>query len=187
MSQMFSREEQRILETLDQSLRRPGVGSVIQAIASRVDQKLKSDPETTLAWAPVPLEAYGGGLPEMIRSSWVFVLRKGTTSGAERHPNSYQRVMSYRGRADFQMYENGAWRSNVLVDDLFALLNERWLSIPISVWHKPIMGAEDWTVVSFHTATQSELIEERGDPQGHAKGCQETYASRSNSGLLGAR
>jgi hypothetical protein len=187
MSRRFPQEEQRILETLDEVLRRLEVRRVIEPIAWRVDQKLKSNPEATLAWEPVPLDTYGGGLPEFIRSSWVFVLRKGTTSGAERHPNSHQRVMSYRGRADFQTWENGAWRPNVLVDDPTAPLDQRWLSIPVNVWHKPIMGEGDWIVVSFHTATQAELVEERGDPEGSAVTRQETYASRSDSGLLGAR
>jgi hypothetical protein len=180
-------QEQRILELLDGVLRAPGVRSLIETIALRVEQKLKSNPEATLAWEPIPLETYRDGLEETIRSSWVFVLRRGTTSGAERHPNSLQRVTSYHGRGDFQIWENGAWRSNVLTDDPAAHFDRRWLSIPVNVWHKPVMGEDDWTVVSFHTATQGELIEERGDPGLHAETRQETYASRSDSGLLGAR
>jgi hypothetical protein len=36
----------------------------------------------------------------------------------------------------------------------------RWLSIPVNVWHRPVMGAVDWIVVSFHTASDTALIEE---------------------------
>jgi hypothetical protein len=183
----YSDEERQTLETLDAALRRPGVKPVIEAMASHVHQKLASNSAATLAWEPVPLKTYGGGLPEPIRSSWVFVLRAGTTSGAERHPNSHQRMMSYRGAGDLQMWEEGTWRSNVLVSDLAASVEQRWLSIPANVWHKPVMGAEDWVVVSFHTAAADELIEERGDPETEAKTRQETYRSRSDAEFLGSR
>ncbi len=183
----YSREEQQVLEALEAALRRPGVKPVIEAIASRVQHKLAGDPEATLAWEPVPLETYGGALPEAIRSSWVFVLRARTTSGAERHPNSHQRMMSYRGAGDLQTWEDGAFRSNVLASDSAAPLERRWVSIPINVWHKPVMGAEDWVVVSFHTAAADELIEERGDPETQAETRRETYRSRSDLGFTGAR
>ena len=49
------------------------------------------------------------------------------------------------------------------------------------------MGDDTWVVVSFHTATDTELIEELGDPEGEGEVRQETYASRSNAGKLGAR
>src|SRR5262245_42027761 len=111
----------------------------------------------------------------MILSSWVFVLRAGTTSGAERHPNSHQRVMSYRGTADLQTGNGERWVSNILSSERAALLEERWLSIPIHVWHKPVMSAHNWVVVSFHTALERELIEERGDPAAEEGTRRRTY------------
>ena len=39
-------------------------------------------------------------------------------------------------------------------------LESRWLTIPTNVWHRPVMGDVDWAVVSFHTALDTELIEE---------------------------
>ena len=186
MNPSVAPEERPILDSLDQLLRRPGVEPELEAIASRVDRKLAADPTATLAWAPVPLATYGGGLPAAVRSSWVFVLRARTTSGAERHPNSVQRVMSYRGEGDFQIWERGAWQSRPLDSARSGALERRWLSIPIDAWHKPVMGERDWVVVSFHTATESELIEERGDPEG-GEVRRETYAARADSGSLGAR
>ena len=54
------------------------------------------------------------------------------------------------------------WESNVLVSDPGAAREQRWISIPQNVWHRPVIpkGA-DWTVVSFHTVPAAELIEER--------------------------
>jgi hypothetical protein len=112
----------------------------------------------------------------MIRSSWVFILRAGRNTGAERHPNSHQRMMSFEGSGDMQVGDDeqtsdvgsqrseGAirWQSNVLVSDPDARLERRWISIPENVWHRPVVSKEpDWVVVSFHTVPAEELIEER--------------------------
>jgi hypothetical protein len=56
-----------------------------------------------MAWEPIPLSIYGNALPAMIRSIWVFILRAGTNTGAERHPNSHQRMMSFEGSGDMQI------------------------------------------------------------------------------------
>jgi len=42
-------------------------------------------------------------------------------------------------------------------------------------------------VVSFHTATEIELIEERGDPESSAPATQKTYSSRGGLHSPGAR
>ena len=152
--------ERLIFERLDAAVRDPHARRIIDEIADRQLELLEGEPSTPMNWAPVPLETYTS-LPMPIRSSWVFVLRRNTTSGAERHPNSHQRVMSLRHGADLQTWEDGRWRSNVLLSDPAAPLERRWLSIPVSVWHQPVMGDEHWAVVSFHTVEAAELIEER--------------------------
>ena len=86
-----------------------------------------------------------------------------------------------------QLWEEAAWHSNVLVADSSAPLEGRWVSIPVNVWHKPVMGAENWVVVSFHTATDHDLIEERGDPATNAKTQQHSYAAMSDAKVLGSR
>jgi len=40
-------------------------------------------------------------------------------------------------------------------------LDERWISIPVGVWHQGVVGPDNWAVVSFHTVPEHELIEER--------------------------
>jgi hypothetical protein len=100
-------------------------------------------------------------LPAVIRSSWVFVLRARATTGAERHPRSHQRMMSYRGEGDFQIWIEGRWRSHFLCSDRSAPLQARWISVPPGVWHQGVVSAGNWVVVSFHTAPEHELVEER--------------------------
>lgn len=160
------RDERRILETLDALLRRDSVRRALEPVVRRVEDCLASSPAEPLAWEPLDVSLYGSSLPHGIRSSWVFVLRANTVSGAERHPNSIQRVMSYRGSADLQTKPGPKWDSNPLVSRTNAPLERRWLSIPAGVWHQGVMGSENWVVVSFHTVQAEELIEERPETNG---------------------
>jgi hypothetical protein len=151
--------ERDILESLDRAIQAPRASALLSVLTDEVGAVLKRDSAARLAWRSVPLEIYDH-LPESIASSWVFVLRAGCSSGAERHPNSIQRVMSYRGQADMRTWDGERWVSNLLCSGAERELEQRWLSIPTNVWHRPVMGDVDWAVISFHTASDTELIEE---------------------------
>ena len=160
----MTREEHARLETLDTILRSEDVRERIGAIVERVRAELSRKNEAVMTWESLPLAIFGRALPPGIRSAWVFVLRAGADTGAELHPNSCQRMVSFEGSGDMQTAEPGQWKSNVLVSDPKALLERRWISIPPNVWHRPLVGADaDWAVVSFHTVPADELIEERPD------------------------
>ncbi len=156
-------EEIEILRVIDTALRQKSVIATIDSIVKRVVEKLNRNSGALLAWEPVPLKTYSK-LPEMIRSSWVFILRAQATTGAERHPNSHQRMMSYRDAGDLQIWSDDRWHSNFLVSDPDAPLEKRWVSIPINVWHQAVVPEKNWVVVSFHTVPAEELIEERPNP-----------------------
>ena len=135
-----------------------------------------------MTWEPIPLSVFGRALPPEIRSAWVFVLRAGADTGAERHPNSHQRMMSFEGSGDLQTGGPGHWQSNVLVSNPEALLEQRWISIPQNVWHRPVVGVDaDWAVVSFHTVLANELIEERPDTRSKLRTRQMKYLGRSGA------
>jgi hypothetical protein len=140
-----------------------------------VEQQLVGDPAANMAWEPVPLGAYLAALPDAIRSSWVFILRAGATTGAERHPNSHQRVMSCRGQGDLQVAHGDEWHSHPLVSMPEAALDRRWLSIPPNTWHQAVVSGSNWVVVSFHTVPAHELIEERPEPDSTNATRQRTY------------
>ena len=157
-------EERTRLESIDIVLRSDTVREQIRPIIERVRAELARKNEALMTWEPILLTVFGGALPREIRSAWVFVLRAGADTGAERHPNSHQRMMTFEGSGDMQTEERGQWQSNVLVGDHEAPLERRWISIPQNVWHRPVVGADaDWTVVSFHTVPAEELIEEKPD------------------------
>ena len=153
--------ETQMLECLDSLVQQASVRRELDAIADRLKASLAAGRSSALVYQPIDLSLYGATLPPGIRSSWVFALRRNTVSGAERHPNSIQRMMSYRGSADLQTRPDEQWISNHLLSDPDAPLKDRWLSIPAGVWHQGVMGNEDWVVVSFHTAAAEDLIEER--------------------------
>jgi len=181
-----TKKERSLLEKLDKIVGSGRIRAQIRPIVERVRADLVRKPDALMAWEPIAFETFGA-LPPAIRSGWVFILRTGTDTGAERHPNSHQRMMSFEASGDLQTDAKPAerdvqteseieWRSNVLVSDPDEPLERRWISIPQNVWHRPVMpqGA-DWVVVSFHTVPAAELIEERpGAKQMH-------YVARSKS------
>jgi len=175
----MTREERSRLESLDAVLRSDNVREQIRPIVERIRAELARKKEALMAWEPIPLTVFDRALPSEIRSAWVFVLRAGANTGAERHPNSHQRMMSFEGGGDMQTGEPGKWKSNVLVSDPDAPLERRWISIPTNVWHRPVIDASaEWAVVSFHTVPAEELIEERPDDSREAGTRQKKYLGK---------
>ena len=168
----MTKEERSLLETLDKVVHSAQVRPQIEPIVERVRADLARKPEALMAWEPVPLEIFGA-LPPSIQSGWVFILRAGADTGAERHANSHQRMMTFAGSGDMKLDAKGtpndveveseiAWKSHILVSDSAAPVDRRWISIPKNIWHRPVVAKEtDWVVVSFHTVLAEELIEER--------------------------
>ena len=167
-------EEHARLEKLDTIVRSDELRAKINPIVDRVRAALSQQPEALMTWEPIAVEIFGQTLPPEIRSGWIFVLRAGADTGAERHPNSHQRMMTLHGTGDVRvraLHDESstgralsAWQSNVLVSEPSAPLERRWISIPPSVWHRPVVGKDaDWVVVSFHTVPVEELIEEKLD------------------------
>jgi hypothetical protein len=168
-------QEKSLLELLDGILRSSAVRAQVNRIVERVARKLRQQRTATMAWEPIPLSVYGNSLPPPIQSSWVFMLRAGATTGAERHPNSHQRMMSYQGIGDLQTEGQGQWQSHPLVSESSAALEERWISVPPNVWHQAVIADQDWVVVSFHTVLAEELIEERPDAEDASRTHQQHY------------
>ena len=100
MSRKLDKQEREILLVLDDIISKSLIRLEIGNIISETEEKLRKEPDATLVWESIPLTIYGERLPDVIRSSWVFIIRAHSTTGPERHPNSQQRMMSYRGTGD---------------------------------------------------------------------------------------
>jgi hypothetical protein len=171
-------EEKKILELLDNAVKEEGIKQYLVGVIKRVELALENDPKALLSWEPIPLNLYKQQLPGEIKSSWVFNLRKNTATGAERHPNSIQRMMSFKGKGDFQTKPDLKWESNLLESDYDGDIEKRWISIPTNVWHQGLVSDENWIVISFHTAEISELIEERPENGDENKIHKQKYADK---------
>ena len=176
--------EAGLLKHLDNLVLLGQVRKSLDEIVARVCHSLDHDAKGLMAWEPVPLDIYGDALPLTIRSSWVFVLRRESATGAERHPNSIQRVVSYWGSGDLQIKTalEDEWSSHVLASDPALSVERRCLSIPTNVWHQAVVPNRHWAVVSFHTAETHELIEERPDLVDATRYRQSLYVVESLNG-----
>ena len=160
----ISAEERSRLEALDAVLQSEDVREHVRRVIKKVRAALAGKEEAVMTWEPIELRVFGPALPAGICSAWVFALRAGVDTGAERHPNSHQRMMTFDGSGDMQTGGPGRWQSNLLVSDPGAPLEGRWISIPPNVWHRPVVAKDaDWVVVSFHTVPAEDLIEEKPD------------------------
>src|SRR5437588_1555759 len=143
-------EERSCLESIDTILQSENVRQQIHPIVERVHKDLAGKKAALMTWEPIPLTVFGRALPREIQSAWVFVLRAGADTGAERHPNSHQRMMTFEGTGDMRVRglhdesSTGAtsspWKSNGLVSEESAPLEQRWISIPPNVLHTPVVG-----------------------------------------------
>jgi hypothetical protein len=149
-----------VIAALEAAARSGAALTAIAQVLERVERALAAT-SGPMAWESVPLAVFDRSLPEAIKSCWVFVIRAGAETGAERHPNSHQRSLSLTGRGEFQLREGGRWESYPLVSDPGAPRERRWVSIPQSTWHRLFVGGESWGMLSFHTVVAAELIEER--------------------------
>lgn len=149
-----------VIAALDAAARLATATEVIAEVLGRVTAQLAAT-DGPMSWEPVPLSVFGGTLPDAIRSCWVFVLRPGAETGAERHPNSHQRSLSLTGTGTFEVREQGEWVRHPLTSgDPAAGGGRRWVSIPPDTWHRLYVGGEPWGMLSFHTVEARALVEE---------------------------
>jgi len=87
---------------LENAARSEAVHTYVAQVLERVKRELAAG-GAPMAWETVPLAVFDRRLPDAIRSCWVFVIRAGAETGAERHPNSHQRSLSLTGRGEFQL------------------------------------------------------------------------------------
>jgi len=106
-------------------------------------------------WSTVDLESITVPLPETIKSSWIFVLKKDVPSGCHYHPNSIQHMVTIEGEGTSKV---GA-SSREMRRFGEASLEDVWYVIREGVPHEFFPSGTDVVVVSFHTCAPDELEE----------------------------
>jgi quercetin dioxygenase-like cupin family protein len=124
-------------------LRQDGIADTIARLKAELPRT-----EEPFVWSQVDLAAVGPLLPAVIRSGWLFVLRRDAPSGAHHHPNSVQHMLVVEGAC--RAHVGGAWRQ---------LAPQEWAVIPAGVPHEFIPAGQDMVVLSFHTCAAEELEE----------------------------
>jgi len=168
-----------VIAVLNEVVGTSSVGAMVREALRRVLQQLETS-AGQMAWEIIPLTAFGSSLPESIRSCWVFVIRAGAETGAERHPNSHQRSLSLTGSGIFELRGPDGWTPHPLVSTGSDATEQGWVTIPPATWHRLSVSPQAWGMLSFHTVAPEELIEERpvdpNDLDGETH--QERYAGR---------
>ena len=113
--------------------------------------------EERFVWSVIDPNSIAPGLPQCIKSCWIFVLKKDVSSGCHYHPNSIQHMVTIKGRGlsrvaviSKRMVEFGS-SNDSLVD--------KWYVIGKGVAHEFFPEEEDMIVLSFHTCEANELVE----------------------------
>jgi len=75
-----------VILLLDEIVREGSASTRVRETLERVQRQLAAT-DGPMAWETVPLSVFAKPLPGAVRSCWVFVLRAGAATGAERHPN----------------------------------------------------------------------------------------------------
>lgn len=108
-------------------------------------------------WSTVALNQIERELPAVIKSCWIFVLRKDTPSGCHYHPNSIQHMVTIKGQGRGKVADT--YKRMVPFDSSDHSVADKWYVIGKRVSHEFFPECEDMTVVSFHTCEAGELEE----------------------------
>ena len=161
----------------------PEVRAVLDAGFVQLAAQLETRPEPPHATCTIPIELFTGGRNDratreardratrerhvQVRLCRLFLLRRGARMAVpERHTNSVQRLVSYRGGGWIHQGVPGGPAINlraraVSSPQAGADLASHWDIVPAGVWHYPEAdGREDWATVTFHSAAEDEIVDE---------------------------
>jgi hypothetical protein len=111
----------------------------------------------SFVWSVIELGSIECELPEGIRSSWIFVLKKDVPSGCHYHPNSIQHMVTIKGQGMSKVA--GEYKRIVQFGSSNGSRADKWLVIGKGIPHEFFPERENMVVVSFHTCGASELEE----------------------------
>ncbi|HEV2879494.1 MAG TPA: GNAT family N-acetyltransferase [Candidatus Eremiobacteraceae bacterium] len=122
--------------------------------------RLKEEVATTtepFVWSVIDMSGGIAALvPDDIKSAWIFVLKKDTSSGSHFHPNSIQHMAMIEGRGNAVI---GGALSRMTRFAAAANPEDAWVIIDERVSHEFFPEETDMVVISFHTCSPEELLE----------------------------
>ena len=134
-------------EVVAQLITRPAIHSVIDTLKNELQNTAEP-----FVWSTIDLHTIDAGLPDTIRSGWIFVLKKDVPSGCHFHPNSIQHMVMIEGEGTSRIGSISGHMKRRGEPDC-------WYVIPEGVPHEFFPKGRDMVVVSFHTCASDELEE----------------------------
>src|SRR6185369_2400767 len=143
----------------------PQLNAAVEELLTRpsfhklVDELKDQLPHTSepFVWSTIDLDSITAPLPETIKSSWIFVLKKDVPSGCHYHPNSIQHMVMIEGEGTSKVGTISGRMRRLGEPD--TSLDDVWYVIAESVPHEFFPSGSDVVVVSFHTCASDELEE----------------------------
>ena len=155
------------------------VRAVLAAAFAELAAVLESRPRALHTMSVIPVERFlDGAIPPVedpVRLCRLFLLRRGARMATpERHCNSVQRLVSWRGCGRIHQGAPGEGPDGVRPREIRSpsgltaggSLHDRelyacWDIVAAGVWHYPEASAErDWATVTFHSADDGEIVDE---------------------------
>ena len=152
-------KEHEVIKGLDEVLKLSYITELINTTVLEAEEDLYNSKLPSIT-KTVPLKIFEDKLPNFINLCRVFILCANTESKIERHTNSFQRTMSWKGFGKTKVLTGNEWMLHESRASKDANLESRWLSVPSDTWHQPISGDKNWATVTFHTAGENEIIDE---------------------------
>jgi hypothetical protein len=129
---------------------------VFAAKVKQLSKDISNSPEA-FVWSVIDLRLVESGLPDEIKSCWIFVLKKDVASGCHYHPNSVQHMTMIKGQGLSNV--GGKSKRMQQFGSAHSSLEDVWYVIGEGVPHEFFPEKEDMTVVSFHTCEADQLEE----------------------------
>ena len=158
----------------------PAVRAVLDAGFAQLAAALRKRPDPPHVARTIPIELFADDARnDQVRLCRLFLLRRGKRMAVpERHRNSVQRLVSYRGRGAIHQGVPGggpeglraraigspgakrsAHRDGPVADTTD--LVRHWDIVPEGIWHFPEAAEDrDWATVTFHSAAEDEIVDE---------------------------
>jgi mannose-6-phosphate isomerase-like protein (cupin superfamily) len=142
----------KLNEAVRELITRPATHTLIDTLKHELQ-----DTSEPFVWSTIDLTSIKTPIPEVIKSCWIFVLRKDVPSGCHYHPNSIQHMVTIEGEGTSRV--GGIAGQMKRLDEAGNSLEDIWYVIGEGVPHEFFPSGTHVVVVSFHTCDSEELEE----------------------------
>lgn len=144
------------LEKLNDAVKLLMTQETFSETVERLSEEIQHSQEP-FVWSVIDPNSTDGELPDVIKSCWIFVLKKDVPSGCHYHPNSIQHMVMIKGQGQSKVA--GTYKRMAQFGSPNDSLADTWYVIDKGVPHEFFPELEDMEVVSFHTCEGNELEE----------------------------